>query len=239
MQLIPKQAVRSWASTTPRSPSAVSTVCPHCGERVTFSIIRPFEDKPRSTVSGSSACPNCQAVVHFWAVHNTRGAVGEPDAIFMYPPVRSFFQASSLSAEVPEPLKRSFVSTVDAFNSRNFVATSVCCRRTLEGIIKYLLPEEKRKGNLIKLIDVAATTLDLAAPLRSLSTPFVMVGTSARISTRRRSQLKTWPVRWLSYSTTSSLTCMYFPGKSQNWRAHLAERHNNSCMDSPCKQRTD
>lgn len=169
MQLIPKQAVRSWASTTPRSPSAVSTVCPHCGERVTFSIIRPFEDKPRSTVSGSSACPNCQAVVHFWAVHNTRGAVGEPDAIFMYPPVRSFFQASSLSAEVPEPLKRSFVSTVDAFNSRNFVATSVCCRRTLEGIIKYLLPEEKREGNLIKLIDVAATTLDLAAPLRSLS----------------------------------------------------------------------
>lgn len=87
----------------------------------------------------------------------------------MYPPVRSFFQASSLSAEVPEPLKRSFASTVDAFNARNFVATSVCCRRTLEGIIKYLLPEDKRKGNLIRLIDLAAASLDLAAPLKSLS----------------------------------------------------------------------
>jgi hypothetical protein len=169
MQLIPNQSVRSWASTTPRSPGALSTVCPHCGERVTFSINRHYEDKPRSAVSGSSGCPNCQALVHFWAVHNSRGSVGEPDAIYMHPPVRGFFQASSLSAEVPEPLKRSFVSTVDAFNSRNFVATSVCCRRTLEGIIKYLLPEDKRKGNLIKLIDLAATTLDLAAPLRSLS----------------------------------------------------------------------
>lgn len=87
----------------------------------------------------------------------------------MYPPLRNFFQASPLSTEVPEPLKRSFVSTVDAFNARNFVATSVCCRRTLEGIIKYLLPEDKRKGNLVKLIDIAATTLDLAAPLKSLS----------------------------------------------------------------------
>ncbi len=92
-----------------------------------------------------------------------------PTAIYMYPPVRSFFQASSLSAEVPEPLKRSFASTVDAFNARNFVATSVCCRRTLEGIIKYLLPEDKRKGNLIRLIDLAAASLDLAAPLKSLS----------------------------------------------------------------------
>lgn len=87
----------------------------------------------------------------------------------MFPQVSHFFQASSLSAEVPEALKRSFVSTVEAFNSRNFVATSVCCRRTLEGIIKYLLPEPEREGNLIKLIDKAASSLDLAAPLRSLS----------------------------------------------------------------------
>ncbi|MEQ9564413.1 MAG: DUF4145 domain-containing protein, partial [Pseudomonadales bacterium] len=166
---ISNQSVRSWAPTTQKSPSALSTVCPHCGERVTFSLSRHHEDKFRSAVSGSSGCPNCQVVVHFWAVHNNRGSGGEPDAIYMYPPVRSFFQASSLSSEVPEPLKKSFVSTVDAFNSRNFVATSVCCRRTLEGIIKYLLPEDKRKGNLIKLIDLAATTLDLAAPLRSLS----------------------------------------------------------------------
>ncbi|HEU0277137.1 MAG TPA: DUF4145 domain-containing protein [Rhodanobacteraceae bacterium] len=79
------------------------------------------------------------------------------------------YQASSLPAEVPEPLKRSFVSTVDSFNARNFVATSVCCRRTLEGIIKYLLPEQHRKGNLVQLIDRAATTIDLAEPLKSLS----------------------------------------------------------------------
>lgn len=169
MQLIPNQSVRGWTAATPRGPTALSTVCPHCGERVTFSVSRHVEDKPRNAIAGTGNCPNCQQSVHFWAVHGSKGSVGEPSAIYMYPPVRNFFQAHSLSAEVPEPLKRSFVSTVDAFNSRNFVATSVCCRRTLEGIIKYLLPEDKRKGNLVKLIDLAAGTLDLAAPLRSLS----------------------------------------------------------------------
>jgi hypothetical protein len=169
VQLIPKESVRGWVVHGLRCPNAVSTVCPHCGERVTFTVARHAEDKPRASVSGSGGCPSCHKVVHFWAVHGSKGSVGDPEAVYMYPPVLNFFRANSLSADVPDPLKRSFVSTVDAFNARNFVATSVCCRRTLEGIIKYLLPEEKRKGNLVKLINDAASTLDLAAPLRSLS----------------------------------------------------------------------
>lgn len=169
MQLIANSSVRNWAGTTPRSVGALSTVCPHCGERVTFTVLRHQADGPRNTVSGTGNCPKCNKAVHFWSVHDGSASDGMPTAIYMCPPVRNFFQASSLSAEVPEPLKRSFVSTVDAFNARNFVATSVCCRRTLEGIIKYLLPEDKRKGNLVRLIDLAAASLDLAAPLKSLS----------------------------------------------------------------------
>lgn len=169
MHLIPLESVRGWVVHGIKTPSAVSTVCPYCGEKVTFSVGRHTEDKARHAVSGTGVCPSCNKAVHFWTLKGRNGPGGEAEAVYMYPEVKRYFQASSLSADVPDALKRSFVSTIDAYNSRNFVATSVCCRRTLEGIFKYLLPEEKRKGTLVKLIDLAATSLDLAAPLKTLS----------------------------------------------------------------------
>lgn len=41
--------------------------------------------------------------------------------------------------------------------------------RTLEGIFKFLLPEEKRNAPLAKLIDTAAQEAELTAPLTVLS----------------------------------------------------------------------
>jgi hypothetical protein len=70
---------------------------------------------------------------------------------------------------VPDALQRSFVSTIDAFNTKNYAATAVCARRTLEGIFKYLVKEEKRRPNLAGLIEIAVNEIDLAAPLRTLS----------------------------------------------------------------------
>jgi hypothetical protein len=60
-------------------------------------------------------------------------------------------------------------STIEALNTKNYPATAVCARRTLEGIFKYLVPEEKRRLPLVKLIDQARTEVDLSAPLTSLS----------------------------------------------------------------------
>lgn len=87
----------------------------------------------------------------------------------MYPPAKSYYPSNDFSSDVPDALKRSFGSTVDAFNSRNYAATAVCGRRTLEGIFKYLLPEDKRGANLAKLIELAKNEVDLAAPLTTLS----------------------------------------------------------------------
>jgi hypothetical protein len=70
---------------------------------------------------------------------------------------------------VSEPLYRAYVSAVDAFNSGNYVATSVCCRRTLEGLFQDLLPEDSRPKNLARAIQAVADSVDLAGPIRNLA----------------------------------------------------------------------
>jgi hypothetical protein len=87
----------------------------------------------------------------------------------MYPAAKNYYPSPDFAPDIPEPLQRSFVSTIDAFNSRNYAATAVCARRTLEGIFKYLVSEDKRNASLARLIEHVRTETDLAAPLTSLS----------------------------------------------------------------------
>jgi len=87
----------------------------------------------------------------------------------MYPVAKNHYPNPEFALDIPEPLQNAFVSTIDAFNSRNYAATAVCARRTLEGIFKYLVEEDKRGAPLAKLIEQVKTSKDLAAPLTSLS----------------------------------------------------------------------
>lgn len=87
----------------------------------------------------------------------------------MFPAGKLRYATEQFPDEVPEALRRAFSSAASAFNSSNYVATAVCARRTLEGIFKYRLPESDRKGTLAQLIDRTMNSIDLAAPLASLS----------------------------------------------------------------------
>jgi hypothetical protein len=87
----------------------------------------------------------------------------------MHPDGVAAFELPELGENLPEPLRRAFVSTVEAFNEKNYVATTVCGRRTLEGIFKYLLPPANRGETLAAMIDRATKETDLAAPLKALS----------------------------------------------------------------------
>jgi hypothetical protein len=97
------------------------------------------------------------------------GSENNPVAVYMYPPAGNYYPTPEFASDFPEALRRSFVSTIDAFNSKNYAATAVCGRRTLEGIFKYLVSQEKRNTNLAKLIELATDEVDLAAPLKILS----------------------------------------------------------------------
>lgn len=173
MQLIPTTSVRSWTTIgQSKAPTSISAVCPHCAEKVIFSLSGHHDDTHRLAIASSGRCPGCNRIARFWALRNAqqpKEANDNPAAIYMYPPATGFYPIPEFSSDVPEPLQRAFVATVDALNSRNYTATAVSARRTLEGIFKYLVPENKRDKNLASLIELVKSERDLAAPLTSLS----------------------------------------------------------------------
>ncbi|CAN5784469.1 hypothetical protein BH24DEI2_BH24DEI2_26460 [soil metagenome] len=175
MQLIPSSSVRSWVKVGnrgARTPSSISSVCPHCNEKGVFSLRDYLDDVHRLSIAASSSCPGCNRSVWFWATRNEanpKDNADNPVAIYMHPAVRNYYSHPEFLSDLPEPLQRAFTSTVDALNSRNYVAPAVCARRTLEGIFKYLAPEGKRNTTLAKLIEYTKVNVDLAAPLTSLS----------------------------------------------------------------------
>jgi hypothetical protein len=173
MQNIALSSVRQWTKySTARVPASISTVCPCCDERVVFTLERQQDDSARLTVTATASCPGCSKPVHFWAVRDEptpKGDENNPVAIYMYPVSKNYYPNPNFIQNIPPTVQRSFISSIDAFNSKNYVATAVCARRTLEGIFKNLVPEEKRNDVLAKLIEYVKTDIDLSAPLSSLS----------------------------------------------------------------------
>ena len=173
MQSIAESSVRSWSKHGyGRAPNAVSAVCPYCGAKVVFSLAEHKDDVVHLSVAATAKCPGCDGKVLFWAIRHEQSPKSDennPAAVYMYPPAKNYYPAPEFASDIPDALQRSFVSTIDAFNSGNYAATAVCCRRTLEGIFKYLLPPDKSQGTLAHLIDQAKAELDLAAPLSVLS----------------------------------------------------------------------
>ncbi|RHW19616.1 DUF4145 domain-containing protein [Pseudomonas jilinensis] len=173
MQLVPSSSIRAWTAVgASKTPSGISTVCPHCGERGVFTLSNAQDDIHRLAVASSAKCPGCSKLVRFWAVRAERSPKSDernPEAVYMYPPAKNHYPASEFQSDIPQALQNAFISTIDAYNSRNYAATAVCARRTLEGIFKYLVPEEKRNVSLMRLIEYVKSDTDLAAPLTSLS----------------------------------------------------------------------
>jgi hypothetical protein len=166
MQKINSDSVNSWGEVSScKFAQSISISCPFCHERGTFTPTLLLEDTDRKTISYSSTCPTCQKTVFFWVI--TLKDI-EP-LVYMFPECKGFREILFADSEIPGPLRRAYESTVNAFNSKNYTATAVCCRRTLEGIFKYRLPEGKKDLTLAKAIDQIKDSEDLAKPLNNLS----------------------------------------------------------------------
>jgi hypothetical protein len=167
MRQIPEQYVRSWTKVQDwPTVGSFSTFCPFCAEKVTFSTARHNLDSLRSCVSATSNCPGCAGKIGVWSIGKKGTEIAE---VFIYPGAGEPRLIKELGPEISEPLCRSYASTVEAFNSGNYVATAVCCRRTLEGLFQGLLLGNDSKMNLAKSIQKVAESVDLAAPIRNLA----------------------------------------------------------------------
>jgi len=88
---------------------------------------------------------------------------------YMHPSPKEMFQPPAEFDVIPEPLRKALIATIDSYNAGIYTAAAVSGRRTLEGIFKYLVPEQKRNLPLAKLIEAAQEETDLSAPLKALS----------------------------------------------------------------------
>ncbi|MBP2538143.1 DNA-directed RNA polymerase subunit RPC12/RpoP [Agrobacterium tumefaciens] len=150
-------------------PAAVSAVCGHCNSRVIFSLANFSTTGPKNSVSSEARCPACGEKVAFWCLNPSGSPSFEGAEIYMHPPSTNYFPVPETVELLPDPLRRALTATIEAYNARIYSAAAVSGRRTLEGIFKYLVPEEKRKQPLAKLIDIVKSERDLSAPLGQLS----------------------------------------------------------------------
>lgn len=167
MRQILTPPVRKWTKVgNIHTPQSFSTWCPHCNEKVIFTCANHQHDPHRACVSSSALCPGCSHHVGVWSL----GAHGPESAeVYIHPNNGEPHQPKNVADSISEPLYRSYTSTIDAYNSGNYVATAVCCRRTLEGLFQGLLPEGKKVNNLAKAISEVADSVNLADPIRNLA----------------------------------------------------------------------
>ena len=72
---------------------------------------------------------------------------------------------------MPTAIRQAYQDTIDVFNAGVWSATATQTRRTLEGIVYELLPEEEREGSLANQLRslAASKSVNLAQPLNTLS----------------------------------------------------------------------
>ncbi|MGC0117558.1 DUF4145 domain-containing protein [Pseudoalteromonas piscicida] len=167
MRLILNHRVKQWTKLQKMSVAhSFSEWCPHCSEKVIFTTTSHQMDPHRACVSSSTKCPGCNHHVGVWCF----GANGEEYAeVYIHPNTGEPHAPKDVSSIISEPLFRSYTSTIEAYNSGNYVATAVCCRRTLEGLFQELLPEGEKVNNLAKAITKVADTVELSLPIKNLA----------------------------------------------------------------------
>ncbi|MBJ2320698.1 DUF4145 domain-containing protein [Pseudomonas fluorescens] len=172
MESISFAMVRQWGNNGGyRYPKSISQMCPFCCDLVTYSTAVSYHDTATTSIGLRASCPSCSEFVSFWSVKSQASNEndGNPAEVFMYPRSRPSLLVTDFPESVPVAIRRSFESTSTSFMTKNYPATAVMARRTLEGIFKYLLPEANRKGSLATLIKQAMAQHNLAAPLSTLS----------------------------------------------------------------------
>lgn len=175
MKQINVAQVRKWMGLNRkniRAPQAISTICPHCGERVVFTTRAHIHDEKRESIACTGACPACSEYVHFWAMNpkNSESTAEEdPETIYMSPDGSVAKEPVDFSIELPESLERAYLSAVEAHTSANYSATALCCKQAMEKIFFQLLPEEKSSIGLSNAISEIHDNHDLARPLENLS----------------------------------------------------------------------
>jgi len=161
MHKLDESAVTQWTSQASglRVPASFTVTCPHCNERANFGTSDFNAEEPRNTISATARCAACQGAVFIWNVR-------EKD-LYMDPPPPLPRQPIAGAELMPDAIRRAYQDTINVYNAKVWSASATMTRRTLEGIVNNLLPNET--GPLAQQIGRLADTVDLQRPLITLS----------------------------------------------------------------------
>jgi len=120
-------------------------------------------DPTRATISMKAQCAACQNTVFVWSISGGAELFMRPAPIAREP--------IEGAGSMPTAVRQAYQDTLDVFNAGVWSATATQTRRTLEGIVHELLPEERRKGPLAQQLRELADSesVNLAKPLITLS----------------------------------------------------------------------
>jgi Domain of unknown function (DUF4145) len=150
-------------------PISVDTTCSFCRRNVNFSI-NWNQGRNEAVIHTYGHCPACRARVRFILIIDDRDQVAKSGDLFIVPgsDMRVSLPGLEENVKLQQGLKQAYESAINVFNAREWTATSVLCRRVLEGISKSILPAEKRQKPLARQIEDLAETLDLNKPIVTL-----------------------------------------------------------------------
>ncbi|NID10563.1 DUF4145 domain-containing protein [Fibrella aestuarina] len=153
-------------------PTSIDTTCPHCRRQVNLSL--PWDNPKTYVVEHCSAhCPACQQTTTLILLTDASPGKGgvRTGQLFITPgdDVRQPLTGIAETNKIEDGLKRAYFSTINVLNAQEWTATTILCRRVLEGITKSIVSEEHKNKNLPTQIRALLTQLDLSKPISTLA----------------------------------------------------------------------
>ena len=163
--------VTGWVSQGARwSPDGINIHCPRCGEKGTFTLVSPTYNQPTDTISAAAPCPTCRKQSFFYIVRpgksDDRSQMG-CKSLVMWPPPKLPRTPIDGADFLDAPTRGTYIEAIEGFNAGAWRSASICCRVTLEALVKSLDPSGK--GTLDNRIRKLPENVDLDAPLLTLA----------------------------------------------------------------------
>jgi hypothetical protein len=170
-QILDSEVAQTVTSNNYLLPSSVDIMCPHCKRLVTFNL--KWSSLNKNLVYTLSRCAGCGdisyfIIVDFKEINEQKVLKG---SLFVYPEAdrRKAIEGINEVEDFSDGLHRAYESTINVYNTREWTATAVLCRRLLEGITKTLLPSEEHDKPLAKQLEILPNKTDLHRPIMTLA----------------------------------------------------------------------
>jgi hypothetical protein len=153
-------------------PGSVNYICPmpECGILVNFPL--KWGSANSLLMFTESECPSCgkKSVFIYTDITINKGDKKKGKLyINPAPRIRHPLDGIREVEEFKKELFESYNSAIDAYNTRQWPATAVLCRRTLEGITKTLIPIKNQKKFLSQQLKELPNHKDLKKPILTLA----------------------------------------------------------------------